>query len=175
MFRVKIFAVILVLSALLFSCSGKDGATGPAGKNGTNGQDGNANVIVFEYGTRTTTSGMLSYSFTATQGLVDSSLVLGYYVNATFPDWWYPVPGLGTSGLFTTRSYWLADTGTPGQFKYWLNLLTPNGSSDYTTSTTFTKFKIILVPASLVIPVTSRGMLNLSDYNAVSEYLNLSE
>ena len=77
MFRTRLLAVILLLSAFLFSCSGEDGATGPAGA--ADGTDGNANVIIFEYGTRTTTTGSFSYTFNASSRFVDSCLVLGYY------------------------------------------------------------------------------------------------
>ena len=74
-----------------------------------------------------------------------------------------------------TRSYWYQTTASPSQYSYIVRLLTPSGAATYTTSTTFTKFKIILVPASVITPLTSRGLLNLSDYDAVAEYLNLSE
>ena len=173
MFRTRLLAVILVLSALLFSCSGEDGATGPAGKNGANG---NANVIVFQYDTRTTTTGNINYTFLASQGLVDSSIVLGYYNPSTeAPTAWYPVPGLGSSGAYMTRCLWYQSTADPSTYTYRVFLLTPSGAATYTTSTTFTKFKIILVPASVITPETSRGLLDLSDYNAVMDYLKLSD
>ena len=74
-----------------------------------------------------------------------------------------------------TRSMWFQTATAPSEYTYRVFLLTPSGSATYTTSTTFTKFKIILVPASEINSVTSRGMLNLSDYNAVADYLGLSE
>jgi hypothetical protein len=173
MFRLKLVVVILVLSALLFSCSGKDGATGPAGKTG---KDGNANVIVFQYGTATTTAGILTYVFNASQGLVDSCLVLGYAnPSDQAATAWYPVPGLGSNGNYMTRSFHYQTVVSPSEYSYIVRLLTPSGSANYTTSTTFTRFKIILAPASEINEITSRGLLDLSDYNAVAEYLNLSE
>jgi hypothetical protein len=174
MFRTRLLAVILVLPALLLSCSGKDGAMGPNGADGANGRDGNANVIAFEFGTRTTTTGHFTYTFPASPGFIDSSLVLGYSRVEGFASW-YPVPGLGADARYMTRSLWYQSQGSPPQFTYLVNLSTPDGSADYDTSTTFTQFKIIIVPASVIIPITSRGLLSLSDYNAVAEYLNLSE
>ncbi|MCX5754297.1 MAG: hypothetical protein NTW97_11785 [Candidatus Krumholzibacteria bacterium] len=170
MFRAKLFAVILVLSALLFSCSGKDGATGPAGPAGTAGTDGNANVILFQFGSQTSTTGLFSYPFAATASLVDTSIILGYYMESGWPNW-YIVPGLGPGADYATRSYWRYNSNN---CLYYVQLSTANGTSDYTTSTTFTEFKILIVPASTITALTSRG-LNLSDYNAVADYLNLSE
>lgn len=170
MSRTKLLAWILVLAASLYSCSGKDGATGPRGN------DGNANVVIFEYPTRTTTTGTFNYLFNASQGLVDSSLVLGYYnPSSEASTAWYPVPGLGSGGAYMTRSFWWRTTADPSQYTYTVRLLTPSGSTTYTNSTTFTKFKIILVPASEIIPLTARGILDLSDYDAVREHLGLSE
>jgi len=173
MLRSRLLVAILLLSAFIFSCSGEDGATGPAGKNGA---DGNANVVVFQYDTRTTTTGNINYTFLASQGLVDSSLVLAYYNPSTEAlTAWYPVPGLGSGANYMTRSMWYQTIADPSTYTYRVFLLTPSGSATYTTSTTFTKFKIILVPASAITPLTSRGLLNLSDYDAVKDYLNLSE
>lgn len=170
MTRLRLLGLILVLAAVVYSCSGKDGPAGPAGRNG------NANVIVYQYGTQTTTTGTINYVFDASQGLVDSSLVLAYYNPSTeAATAWYAVPGLGSTGAYMTRSLWYQTTAVPSQYTYRVLLLTPSGSATYTTSTTFTKFKIILVPASEINSVTSRGMLNLSDYNAVADYLRLSE
>ena len=168
--RAKLLALILVLAAALYSCSGKDGATGPRGG------DGNANVVVFEYPTRTTTTGSFNYLFNASQGLVDSSLVLAYCNPSTeAATAWYPIPGLGSGGSYMTRSFWWRTTPDPSQYTYAVRLLTPSGSATYTSSVTFTKFKIILAPASEIIPLTARGILDLSDYNAVREHLGLSE
>lgn len=176
MFRTKLLGVILVLPALLASCTGKDGPTGPAGTNGTDGTNGNANVITFQYGTRTTTTGNIDYPFSASQQLVDSSMVLAYYNPSTeAPTAWYPVPGLGSVGAYMTRGMWFQSAASPSTYTYRLFLMTPSGSGSYTTSTTFTKFKIVLVPASIITPLASMGRLNLSDYNAVAHYLNLPE
>jgi hypothetical protein len=169
MLRSRLLVAILLLSAFLFSCSGEDGATGPAGPAGKNG---NANVIAFQYPSQTAT-GLFNYYFDASQGMVDSCLVLGYYVPSNLPTFWYAVPGLGPSSSYMTR-FSLNPGGTANQWLYQVQLRTPDGTGNYTTSTTFTKFKIFLVPPSTITILTSRG-LDLSDYNAVAKYLNLSE
>jgi hypothetical protein len=169
MFRSRLLVAILLLSAFLFSCSGEDGATGPAGKNGA---DGNANVLSYTYGSRTTTSGTITYAFPASQGLVDSCLVLAYFQMTGYSNLWYPIPGVGPDALFQTRSYCQPANATTQNL--YVKLVTMAGAT-YTTSTTFSAMKIFLVPPSLIVPATSRGQLNLSDYNAVREYLNLSE
>jgi hypothetical protein len=174
MLRSRLLVAILLLSALFFSCSGKDGATGPAGKNGTNGTDGtdgNANVIVYHFGSRTST-GTIYYPFDITQEIMEQSLVLGYYNPEAIGDTttYYPIPGLGPWANYMTRCYTYRTSTT--QYTYQLSLMTPNGAGSYTTSTVLSRFKLLIVPASLV---TSRGSLDLSDYNAVRNYLNLSE
>jgi hypothetical protein len=174
MYRSRLLAVLLVLSALMFSCSGEDGATGPAGPpgaDGTDGTDGNANVIVFHFGSRTST-GTIYYPFDITQAVMEQSLVLGYYNPEAIGDTttYYPVPGLGPWANYMTRCYTYRSSDT--QYTYQLSLMTPNGGSNYTTSTVISRFKLIVCPASVI---NSRGLLDLSDYNAVREYLKLPE
>jgi hypothetical protein len=167
MYRSRLLAVLLVLSALMFSCSGEDGATGPAGADGT---DGNANVIVFHFGSRTST-GTVYYPYNITQEVMEQSLVLGYYNPAAIGDTttYYPVPGLGPWANYMTRCYTYKSGAT--QYTYQLSLMTPNGGADYTTSTVISRFKLIVCPASVI---NSRGSIDLTDYNAVREYLSLS-
>jgi hypothetical protein len=167
MSRRLLLTAVLLLSAFFFSCSGEDGPVGPKG---------NANVVMYNYGSQTTTSGSFNYDFEATQGLVESCIVLGYY-NPLDQDTtcYYAVPGLGSNGQYMTRSWWYRTTAVPSTYTYFVRLLNPNGSGTYATSTTFRKFKLILVPASSIVAVTSKGMLDLSDYNAVKNYLKLSE
>lgn len=173
MLRSRLLVAILLLSAFLFSCSGEDGATGPAGPKGADGADGNANVTAYEFGTRTTTTGTINYQFTATQAHIDSCLVLGYFQSPAAAGNWYPIPGVGPNTLYQTRSYWQATNATTQQ--YVVKLVTMDGTTAYLTSTTFSKMKLYLVPASVIIPLTSRGLLNVSDYNAVRDYLKLSD
>ena len=167
MHRSRLLAVLLVLSAFMFSCSGEDGATGPAGPAG---KDGNANVICFSYPAQTS-GGLFNYPFTATVGMVDSCMILGFYQPSTFPTYWYAVPGFGPAAAYQTR-FSLAPAGTDA-WNYQVVLLSPTGGS-YTASTTFNTFKLFLVPPSSITVMTSRGV-NLLDCEAVSAFLNLNE
>ena len=72
--RVLYVLVALVCAIALVGCEGE---RGPRGIVGVDGQDGNANVVMFEFGSRTTV-GRITYQFAASRGLVDSSLVLAY-------------------------------------------------------------------------------------------------
>jgi hypothetical protein len=169
MFRSRLFVVLLALSAFMFSCSGKDGATGPAGPAG---KDGNANVIVFDFPSQTTATGTVYYDFPATEALVDSSVVLAYFQSPLVSNSWYPVPGVGPNASFQTRSYWYPLNAATQ--RYYLKLVTMAGDA-YTTSTTISRMRIYLVPASTLVTITSRGLLDVSDFNAVREYFNLPE
>jgi hypothetical protein len=172
--RARLLVLLLVAVAALSSCSGKEGPTGPRGPagldgaNGTDGVDGNANVVVYTFGA-VTFAPAYDYYFTATPGRVDSSLVLAYYQPSNFPTYWYAAPGAGPSGTYLTRSLW-GPSGTAGTFFYEV-LLTTSTGAQYTTPTTWNRFKIYLVPASTIIP----SSVNRADYHAVTKYLNLSE
>jgi len=107
---------------------------------------------------------------------VDSSLVLAYYNPSNeAATAWYAVPGLGSTGAYMTRGMYYQSVVSPSTYVYRFFVLTPSGSGNYTTSLTLTKFKIILAPASIITPLTSPGRLDLSDYGAVTRYLNLPE
>ncbi len=177
--RPKVLSAILMLPVLLLSCTGKDGAmgpAGPAGNDGVNGTNGNATVITYQFGSRTTTTGNIDYPFSATQQLVDSSLILAYYNPSTEASTaWYPVPGLGSGGMYMTRGMWYQTSASPSSYLYRVFLLTPSGSGPYTSSVTLTKLKIIIAPASIITVLASAGSLNLSDYGAVARYLNVRE
>lgn len=172
MLRSRLLVAILLLTAFLFSCSGEDGATGPTGPKGTDGTDGNANVVMYEFGTQTTTTGMLLYQFEATQGFADSCMYFGYYKTSVGSNTWYPIPGIGPDAAYESRSY-IQQSNATAQ-RYYVKLVNMAGL-DYTASTTFAVMKLYIVPPSVIIPITSRGLLNVSDYNAVRDYLNLSE
>lgn len=168
MLRSRLLVAILLLSAFLFSCSGEDGATGPAGKNGA---DGNANVVSYQFASQTTTSGTIVYEFAATQGFVDSCMVLGYFKTTGGSTTWYPIPGVGPDALYETRSYCQQANATTQ--RYYVKLVNMAGAV-YTTSTTFAVMKLFLVPPSSIMIMTSRGV-NLLDCNAVAKYLNRPE
>jgi hypothetical protein len=179
-----VFLLILCMAAIV-GCEGEVGPEGPIGpqgetgedgQDGQDGQDGNANVIMFEFGSRTSSDGAINYLFEATQAQVDVSLVLGYYNVSSFKETvWYPVPGLGEAGDYITRSYWFQSEVSPGDYVYWVEFENPDGSGQYTLNVTLDKFRIILVPASTFMKVTASGSLDLNDYHSVKEYFGLPE
>ncbi len=164
MSRITVLALLLVLAAALCSCSGSDGATGPAG---------NANVMMFNFPAQTSSGARLTYDFAASQAFVESSIILAYY-NPSDQDTtcYYAVPGLGSNGAYMTRSWWYRTNPDPSTYTYFVNVKNPNGTGDYPTPVTFQKFKLIIVPASKITEMTTTVM-DLSDYKAVTGYLGL--
>jgi hypothetical protein len=103
-------------------------------------------------------------------------MVLAYHNPSTeVSSAWYPAPGLGSTGAYMVRTMWYQVRADPSTYTFRVFLLTPSGSGAYTSSVTFTKFKIILVPASEITSMTARGLLNLSDYGAVADSLGLEK
>lgn len=172
MMRMKLVfvALCLVFVAALYSCAGDDGATGPTGP------EGNANVMLFEFGSRTVSTSIM-YPFEVPAELFKNSLVLAYYNPEVLTDTtaYYPVPGLGPYSNYMTRSYYWTVSSDADQQYYLVELKVPGGTTNYTTPTVFRKFKIFVIPASAITVATSRGLLDLSDYHAVVDYLKLSE
>jgi hypothetical protein len=161
---------MIVLTVALSGCKGD---TGPAGLDGL---DGNANVTVYNFGSQTTTAGTFSYIVNVGQVTVDNSLILVYYNPSTeAATAWYQAPGLGSTGAYMTRYFIFQTNLTPSQYTTTIRLLTPDGAATFTTSTTFTKVKIILAPASQIVPLIVSGRLDLADYEAVRSYLGFAE
>ncbi len=158
-FKFTFLGLLTLMSAgIIYSC--KPGETGP---------EGNANITVINFGTKTftgTTDYLLPTS--VTQGMIDSSLVLAYYnPSGEAATAWYAIPGLGSSGLYETRAliFRNGDRQT-----YRLMLARPDGNGNYAGSVTFTKFKIIIAPGSKFLTG-----LNLNDYYEVSKAVGLKE
>lgn len=163
MSRAKQLCFTILLAATFASCKGD---TGPAG---------NANVTVYNFGTQTTITGTFTYIVNVDQATVDNSLILVYYNPSNeAATAWYQVPGLGSVGAYQTRYFIFQTSASPSQYTTTIRLLTPDGSATYTTSTTFTKAKIILAPASDIVPMVTSGRLDLSNYEAVRAYLGLA-
>jgi len=160
----KQFLSGILLLALVAAC--KKGDTGPAGPAGSPGQQGpagpqgmagNANVTVYTYGSRTFT-GLQDYLIpNVTQAKIDSSMLLAYYnPSSESPTSWYPIPGLGSGGLYETRSLTYQSSSSPEQTTLSVRLVKPDGTGSYATAVTFTRLKIFLVPASVVVPLGRR-------------------
>lgn len=160
----------LPLILVLFSaaCS-KKGDAGPAGK------DGNANVTVYNFGTRTFTSS-LNFTVNVSQGKMDSSMLLVYYnPEAEAASAWYPAPGGGSGGLYNTRILTFQSAPEPSQYTVALRVVTPAGAV-YATPLTFRKTRIFIVPANVVINGARQAPpVDLNDYRAVVKYYGIEE
>ena len=149
--------------------AGPTGPTGPIGSQGPQGVAGNANVVQYSY-TSATFTGNKSYNVPGlTQGKLDSSLVLAYYIPENSIAW-YPVGGAGHNALYSTRYYLLPTT-------FYVNVLTPDHKKLYPLPVTFLKFRVIVAPASSIINVGRQGLpqLDVNDYEAVRKYYGLPE
>ncbi len=171
----RLFSLVAGFALLMPGCS-KD----KEGPQGEPGPSGNANVTVYNYATQTFT-GSVNYTLKNTsQARIDSSLVLAYYNPALeAPTSWYPVPGLGSGGLYDTRSFIFPAVNNV-DFNYTVRLVNANGTGGYTGQVTFTKFRIFIVPANNIL-VGGRmanqpaAPVDYSDYHKVCAYYNIPE
>lgn len=136
---------------------------------------GNANVKAFTFGERSFSASSNFEMLGLTKGFVDSSMVLVYYTPSTESvTSWYPCPGLGSGGAYETRYLIYQTNSSPEKWAVSFRLVKPDGSGAYANQVTFTRTKIIFVPASSI--QTGRGTpLDLNDYNAVKNYYNLPD
>lgn len=161
-----VISLLVIMTFLGQAC--KKGDAGPKGV------DGNANVIQLNYGPQTFT-GIYNFPLpdSITQGRIDSSLVLMYYVlDREAPTTWYPVPGLGSGGNFETRSFVYQSGSNPVKLSVSVRIMMPNSPVSYPTPLTFSKTRILIIPASKVMTVNGGG-LDLQHYGAVRSFLNL--
>ena len=178
--KILLFAMALSVSLITFSCSGDDGPagpagpTGPAGPAGVQGVVGNAGEKMYNYPSKTFSSNT-SYSIPMSTADVEKCLVYAYYRPSDNNNFWYPVPGIGSAGTYEVRSYLNASAATSTRFQ--LSLYTLAGA-DYTTSVTFTAFRIIVVPipeGNIEDIAANPNPINWSDYSAVAKHFNLPE
>jgi hypothetical protein len=148
--QAKFIMLALFLAALFSNCS-KEGPQGPAGVQGPQGPQGvkgdpgpqgvpgNSNVILYNFASRTFTT-LTSYQITIDPGKVDSSIVLAYFNPAgEVATAWYPIPGLGNSGFFQSRSFIYQVSTSPSVYSLTVRLLNANGTGDYNTPVTWAK------------------------------------
>ncbi|MBO9703733.1 MAG: hypothetical protein J7604_26240 [Sporocytophaga sp.] len=165
----KINQILLAVIMTMFTACSKKEDVSPSG---------NDNVKVYIYGSKTFT-GATEYAISdISQIMMDSSLVLAYYnPSSESPTTWYPVPGLGSGSLYETRGYVYKSVVTPNTYSYTVKLVDSwDNTTSYATPVTFTKFKVFIIPASTVVKVQRKGTSpDVSDYDAVKEYYNISE
>ncbi|RYF91319.1 MAG: hypothetical protein EOO03_01640 [Chitinophagaceae bacterium] len=166
----QLMALLVTASLFMTACEkGGDGAQGPMG---------NADVTVYNYPTQTTSSGSLNYTLTISKEKLDSSLVLVYYNPSTeTSSAWYPVPGIGPTANYETR-YFIYQTATTPNSQYTLavRLTQPANALVYTGTTTFTKLKIVIAPASQVLAGGRMAApYDVNDYYSVKNYFGLED
>lgn len=156
---------------------GANGAPGPQGPQGLQGPEGvqgapgNANVVLYTFGSQTFTSGADYHLVDIPRARMDSSIILAYYNPAGEPSSaWYPVPGGGPDGSYHAR-YSIYQIN-PFLYAFQLRLTKPDGSGPYQTKVTFTKLRIFIVPASSILAGGFRQAQgpDLNDYEAVRDY-----
>ena len=159
--KLKRTLLLLAICCTAFAIACKKGEQGPAG---------NANVEIYNFGSQTVTTGIINYTLkNISRGKIDSSLVLVYCNPATEGETaWYPIPGIGSGNQYQTR-YFLSQSGN--DYSLGVRILKMDGVTAYTTSVTFTKLKVVIAPASSI----HNSSINTGDYNAVKQYLQLTE
>ncbi len=168
---VALFRLLPVLLVLMFSACSKEGDPGPKGDNG---KDGNADVTVFNYGAQTITGGALNLTLNITQGRVDSSMILIYYnPEVELATAWYPMPGLGSGGLYDTR-YLVYPAATAGQYVVAIRLNGHNGAA-YIQQVKFRKLRIFVVPAGKIVNARQTAPVDFKDYHAVVKYYGIAD
>ncbi|WP_158979305.1 hypothetical protein [Cellulophaga sp. L1A9] len=160
---------------------GLNGTDGIDGSDGVDGVDGNANVQLLEFEARTFT-GTTSFLMPGITGNdLDNNLFLGYYARIFFQTsesggllevtQWIPVPGLSHNGDFETNVV-IEGASTSFDSNYMVSVYDLDGNLR-TTTTTFTKFKIFIVPPSSISGKNSRSQLSGMSYKALMDHLGL--
>jgi hypothetical protein len=142
-------------------------------KEGDAGKDGNANVMIYTFGSKTSSGGSINYSLPAevTQARLDSSVVLAYYNPSNeLPEVWYSVPGIGSGGYYHVRSFWY-NTSNP---VFGVRIMTPAGAI-YNTAVTFTKFRIVIIPASQITVLSIRPEEQYPDYHTLMDKIGCND
>jgi hypothetical protein len=187
---IKLFLLTIMATAFLTSCEGPEGPEGPQGLKGDKGDtgatgqqgpagpqgvSGNANVVLYEYGSMTFSSSVEYLLTEITQGRVDSSIMLSFYNPDTEdPTAWYAVPGASSSGEYITRNFWFQSGLDPSTYTMGVRTHNWDGSAN-TDSKTWTKFRIFVVLASAIVTPEVKSELDLNDYHAVCKFLGIKE
>jgi len=196
-----LFSIILGLSTIL-SCEGPEGPQGPQGTQGPaglqgdqgpqgeqgpigpQGVTGNANVVLYEYGSVNFTS-VVSYLIPdMTVEKMDTTLVIGYFNPSEYDeDVWISLPGIvAINGNNYIIVNYMASFDADS-YSMILTTLNVDGSLN-ASSKTWRKFRIFVIPASTVIPAgriadvqtdLSNAGIDFTDYAAVCDYFGLSQ
>jgi hypothetical protein len=194
--------VIFVAFITITSCEGPEGPQGPAGPAGSAGPQGeqgspgeqgpigpqgvagNANVVLYEYGSTTFTS-LVSYLIPdMTVEKMDTTLVVGYFNPSEYDeDVWISLPGIvAINGNNYIIVNYLASYDADN-YSMILTTLNVDGSLN-SVSKTWRKFRIFVIPASTVIPAAriadlqsdlSNADIDFTDCAAVCDYFGFSK
>lgn len=187
---IKLLLLAVLATALVTSCEGPEGPEGPQGPKGDTGAtgaagsqgpagpqgvSGNANVLLYEYGTMSFTSSVDYLMTNITQGRVDSSIILSYYNPDTEdPTAWLAIPGASVMGDYMIRNFWWQTSLDPST--YTMRIRTNNWDGSFNEeSKTWTKFRIFVVLASEIFTVESKSELDLNDHDSVCEFLGIKK
>ena len=185
--QAKFIMLALFLAGLFSNCT-KEGPQGPAGAQGAQGAQGpqgaqgatgpqgvpgNANVVLYNFTSRTFTTST-SYQIAIDPGKVDSSIVLAYYnPSPEVATAWYPIPGLGNSGFFQSRSFIYQTATSPSVYSLTVRLVNANGIGDYGTQVTWTKTRVFFIEATHITTVREMSPPDVNDYYAVCRYYGI--
>ncbi|WP_341840563.1 hypothetical protein [Chitinophaga caseinilytica] len=163
-------ALVPMLFLLFVSACSKKGDPGPKGDNG---KDGNANVMVFNFGPQTITSA-INLTIDVSRGKMDSSMILVFYNPETeLESAWYPMPGVGSGSLYETRFLTYQSGTSPSRYTVAIRLMTLAGAA-YATQVKFRKLRIFVVPANTMVNARQAPLADYSDYAAVLRYYGIA-
>jgi hypothetical protein len=179
---------IAIISISFYAC--KKGDTGPAGPQGPQGNagatgatgaqgaQGNANVKVYRWNTKitsTSTNASVDYSVNdlRTTQVTDSSAWFVYIANDTVTNSpnWYPLPGTFSNGADYFRTF--SDFTQNFRFRV---IRVPNLSASPTATGPwiFKQTRLVVIPASSITNGRLSG-IDMNDYNAVVKAFNIKE
>jgi hypothetical protein len=167
----SLILIFVMAASLTFLHCAKEG---PRGRTGADGKDGNANVITYLFTDSAKIAWQGSYIdlffdsvFTIPDTIQMTGMVL-VYTKIDGQTLWYPVPGIGLDGTYTTRMF-IQD------FRLGIRGLDPDGSN-YTGSglPKFSAIKVVLVPSTTLIQIRKSGYIgDFEDHDKVMEMLEL--
>ena len=177
----------LAVAAALNSCQpedGKEGAQGPEGPQGERGvqgdrgpagpegAEGNAGVMMYEWGSKNTTSlYSYTYSFPVDQAVAEKSLIYAYFRTASATTIWYSVPG--SDGMHDVGGR--INYGTPNSS--FTGIVTDTSTGLGLANFTLTGFKVIVVPIpeGNITQMSVKPSIDYGNYAEVAAYYGLPE
>ena len=163
----RTFTTLIFLSGVaLFSC--KKGDTGPAGTDGKDGQNGNANVVQYNFGQQNfITNSFVTLSVSTTRDTMENSQWFAYLRYAPI-DRWYAIPGAGLGGGTAYRLSFAFEAGKVNLY------IDKTGAGEI-----YDKARVVRVYINKTLSGGRSGNRNslpdidFGDYETVRQYYNL--